>query len=301
MSADSWSNYWQGREGDSSGALTGVESHRDLQAHWAGILADGDRTAPLLDLACGAGTVLGQAARLGYTDLTGLDFSAEATRVLAAQMPEAKTVTASAAQTGLPDEAFSMIVSQFGLEYAGAEAAFAEAARISAPGGRIETVLHMTGGAIETEVRGHARHCEALLASGFIATASDLFAAAYAGDEAKQQAILPQMTRARDAVNALVKPGERSLAAHMIVGTAQLWQKRAAYALEDVTGWLNGIRQEIDAYHGRMSGMIAAALDAEGVARCENLLSARGFSVVTAPLSLAGAPAAWRLSAVRGK
>lgn len=297
MSADSWSNYWQGREAQQAGALTGVESDNELQGHWAGVLRAGAPDQPFLDLACGAGTVLKQAAALGYSDLTGLDYSEEATRVVAASFPGVKTVTASAAHTGLAEGSFVMIVSQFGLEYAGAEAAFAEAARLTAAGGTIETVLHMTGGGIETEVKGHVAHCEALLQSGFIETAKALFTAAYAEDAATVQALMGPMVQARDAVSALVKPGQRSLAAHMIVGTGQLWEKRSAYALEDVIGWLSGIEAEIVAYKARMDGMVEAALDGDTLAKCEALLSARGFSVKTAVLSLSGAPAAWTLSA----
>jgi len=267
MSADSWSNYWQGREGE------------------------------FLDLACGAGTVLKQAAELGFTDLTGLDYSAEATRVLSAQMPDVKTVTASAAETGLESGAYTTIVSQFGLEYAGAEAAFAEAARLLASGGRIETVMHMSGGAIEAEVKGHALHCATILHSQFIEKAAALFAGAYAADRAKADGLMSQMMTARDQVSALVKPDEQSLAAHLLGGTAQLWERRSAYKLEDVTGWLNGMKGEIEAYKARMDSMMRAALDGAMIETCTSLLREQGLTVSFAPLSLSGEPAAWTLSA----
>lgn len=297
MSADSWSNYWQGREGDTTGALTGVESDKELRAHWAKVLEGGALDAPFLDLACGAGTVLKQAGGLGYRDLTGLDYSAEAMRVLSAQMPEVKTVTASAAETGLENGAYTTIVSQFGLEYAGAEAAFGEAARLCASGGRIETVLHMAGGAIEAEVKGHALHCASILHSRFIEKAIALFEGAYAGDTARADGLMSQMATVRDQVGALVKPGERSLAAHLLSGTAQLWEKRAAYALGDVTGWLNGMKGEIEAYKARMDSMMGAALDEAALTACAGRLEQAGFNVAFAPLSLSGEPAAWTLSA----
>lgn len=296
MSADSWSNYWQGREGDTTGALTGVESDKELRAHWAGVLADCDRGRPFLDLACGAGTVLKQASELGFSDLSGLDYSAEATRVLSAQMPDVKTVTASAAETGLENGAYTTIVSQFGLEYAGAEAAFAEAERLLAAGGRIETVLHMAGGAIEAEVKGHALHCATILRSQFIEKAAAVFAGAYAGDRAKADGLMSEMMTARDQVSALVKPGVQSLAAHLLSGTAQLWERRAAYKLDDVTGWLNGMKGEIEAYKARMDSMMDAALDEAAVQSCAAQLEAQGLSVACAPLALSGKAAAWTLS-----
>lgn len=297
MSADSWSNYWQGREGDTTGALTGVESDRELRAHWAEMLERCERAGPFLDLACGAGTVLKQASELGFTDLTGLDYSAEATRVLSAQMPDVKTVTASAAETELESGVYATIVSQFGLEYAGADAAFAEAARLLAAGGRIETVMHMSGGAIEAEVKGHAHHCATIVRSQFIEKAAALFAGAYAGDSAQADGLMSEMMTARDQVSALVKPGEQSLAAHLLGGTAQLWERRAAYKLDDVTGWLSGMKGEIEAYKARMDSMLDAALDEAMIETCASLLRAEGLTVSFAPLSLSGEPAAWALSA----
>lgn len=299
MSEASWSQYWQGREGDTTGALTGVESDRELQEYWARVLSDGARDAAFLDLACGAGTVLKQAAKLGYSNLTGLDISSEAVKVLQNDLPAAKTVTASASETGLPDTAYDIIVSQFGLEYAGAQAALSEAARLTAPRGRIETVMHMAGGAIEAEVQGHADHCAELLESGFIEKASALFKGAYENNTAKAQALMDDVMVARDRVSALIKPNKRSLAAHLINGTAQLWEKRSAYVLQDVTGWLNSMKSEIEAYKARMDSMIAAALSQEELQRCVSHLEEQGFSVNTAPLSLSGADAAWVLSAHR--
>ncbi|MEL8055267.1 MAG: class I SAM-dependent methyltransferase [Pseudomonadota bacterium] len=299
MSEASWSQYWQGREGDTTGALTGVESDRELQEHWARVLSDGSRDAAFLDLACGAGTVLKQAATLGYTNLTGLDVSSEAIAVLQSDLPAAKTVTASASETGLPDASYDIIVSQFGLEYASANAALPEAARLIAPGGRIETVMHMTGGAIEAEVKGHADHCAALLESGFFEKVSALFRGAYENDTANAQALMDDAATAQARVSGLVKPNERSLAAHLLSGTAQLWEKRAAYALEDVTGWLSGMKAEIEAYKARMESMIAAALSAEELERCVGILKEQGFSVKAEALSLSGADAAWVLSAHR--
>ncbi|MEM1087200.1 MAG: class I SAM-dependent methyltransferase [Pseudomonadota bacterium] len=299
MSEASWSNYWQGREGDATGALTGVESDRELQAYWSTVLSSGSYDAAFLDLACGAGTVLKQAASLGYTNLTGLDISPEAINVLKNDIPIAKTLIASASKTGLSDKTFNLVVSQFGLEYAGARAALSEAARLTAPHGRIETVMHMTGGAIEMEVQGHSDHCAELLASGFIEKASALFIGAYQKNTTDAQTLMDEMSTARDRLSRLIKPNQRSLAAHLLSGTAQLWEKRAAYALEDITGWLSGMKAEIEAYKSRMDSMISAALDQNELRACANVLQAQGFLVQTRPLSLSGAEAAWALSAHR--
>jgi len=297
MSENSWSNYWKGREGASAGALTGVESDQELQAFWASVLQDGPREQPLLDLACGAGTVLKQAAGLGYQDLTGLDYSAEAIAVLKSDMPSVKTVTASASETGLDAGGYAMIVSQFGLEYAGAQAAFTEAARLCAPRGKIITVMHMAGGAIEAEVKNHAAHCQTILDSTYIPSARAFFEAAYANDTEAGDIAAKAMTEARDTLTTIITPDEHSLAAHLMAGSTELWNKRASYALADVTGWLDGMQAEIVAYHARMTAMQGAALDQDAVTACSTLLQQSGFAVETAALSLSGQPAAWTLSA----
>ncbi|MEM9054235.1 MAG: class I SAM-dependent methyltransferase [Pseudomonadota bacterium] len=299
MSQNSWSNYWKGREGASTGALTGVESDQELQAFWADALKDGAQDQPLLDLACGAGTVLKQAASLGYRDLTGLDYSAEAIAVLKTDMPGIKTVTASAAETGLATGEYATIVSQFGLEYAGAEAAFTEAARLCAPGGEIITIMHMAGGGIEAEVKNHAAHCQSIFESTYIPSARAFFEAAYANDTKAGEIAAKAMTQARDRLTKIIVPDEHSLAAHLMAGTTELWNKRANYALKDVLGWLDGMQDEVEAYHTRMTAMLDAALDEAEVATCAGLLRENGFRVDTARLSLSGQPAAWRLNAKR--
>ena len=299
MSENSWSNYWKGREGASAGALTGVESDQELQAFWASALQDGPREQPLLDLACGAGTVLKQAAGLGYQDLTGLDYSADAVAVLKSDMPTVKSVTASASETGLDAGGYATIVSQFGLEYAGAQVAFAEAARLCAPGGKIITVMHMAGGAIEAEVKNHAAHCQTILDSAYIPSARAFFEAAYANDTEAGDIAAKTMTQARDKLTTIIIPDEHSLAAHLMAGATELWNKRASYILRDITGWLDGMQTEVEAYHARMTAMLSAALDEETVSACTSLLRNSGFNVETAPLSLSGQPAAWTLHAQR--
>lgn len=299
MSQNSWSNYWKGRENGSTGALTGVESDQELQAFWASALQDGPRERPLLDLACGAGTVLKQAANLGYQDLTGLDYSAEAIAVLKNDMPSVKTVTASASETGLDAGGYAMIVSQFGLEYAGAQAAFTEAARLCAADGKIITVMHMTGGAIEAEVKNHAAHCQTILDSAYIPSARAFFEGAYANDTEAGDIAAKAMTQARDVMTKVIIPDEHSLAAHLMAGASELWSKRANYILSDITGWLDGMQAEVEAYHARMTAMLNAALDEEAVSACADFLRTKGFKVDTAPLSLSGHDAAWTLHAQR--
>ena len=295
-----WDNYWQGRGGDGAGALTGIEHDAELAAFWTNALQDADRSAPLLDLACGAGTVLRHASELGFADLTGADLSSAALAALTRALPGVKTVTCSAAATPFDDGAFATITSQFGFEYAGAEAAGAEIARLLQPGGQFIAVAHMAGGAIHTEVEGHHKACRTILESGYIDKSKFLFSEVFAGNIAAIAQAQTVMAEAREAVFGLTIPGRQSLASHLTKGAAQLWDNRDRYALADILGWFDGIEAQRAAFEQRMASMLDAALDETGVGSLQAVFKAAGLE--TTPemrLQLGGEDAAWVLKAAR--
>lgn len=305
-SADDWSNYWQGRTGEQSGAAlvgAGIENDADLTAFWQGVFSEASSEARVLDLACGAGSALKHAASAGIANLSGADISPGALSSLKAAVPSAAVFECSASDTGLPDASFDFVVSQFGIEYAGLEAAASEVARLLAAGGKFIAIVHMTGGGIEQEVAGRLKEGEAIRSSNFIPLAKDMFRTIGTPRSPANDAIAQKAAEAfRPAEQGLAKLAAEKggLAAHLYQGTGQLYQRRKNYELSDILGWLDGMQGEIDAYVGRMSSMIASAASEEDVQAARSRLQEGGCEPAQPErFQLGGKDAAWVLRAVK--
>ncbi len=261
--AQDWGNYWQGRAASESGAAligVGIETDAEIGAFWDGHLGALPKSARVLDLACGAGSVLRRASAIGLKNLCGVDISDAAIATLKAEFPNAQTVVASAEATGLDDAQFDIVASQFGFEYADATAAAREAARLVAKGGQFLALAHSKSSAIELEVARLGADAKAILESGFIGRACEMFEADMTGaTDATFAKAAAAFSGPQAEVLAIAKRAG-GIAAHLYQGTQTLYQKRRGYELSDVTNWLNGMRSEIAAYAGRMESMRRAAI-----------------------------------------
>ena len=266
----------------------------------------------MLDLACGAGAALKAAARAGLTDLTGLDMVADAIVSLQRELPQARGVVAPANRTGLTDDRFDLVVSQFGFEYAGAEETAHEVARILAPGGRFAALCHYADGAIAQECRGRIDQLREIADSEYIPRAKALFRATYATMSATTEEEAARAVSVANEKSDAFKPALQrliavaqdnrlnGLAGHLYQGAAQLFERRSAYALADVEGWLDGMQGELDAYAGRMHSMVASALDARQVEAVLEIFKQAGFEPAPpeeVKLSGSDLPSAWFLRA----
>jgi SAM-dependent methyltransferase len=268
LQAHNWSNYWQGRAAGQTGAAlvgVGVENDADIAGFWDEELRGLGPDLSLLDLACGAGSVIRRAAGLGFGNLTGADISPGAIASLTQAFPSATGIIAPADDTGLPAGSFDLVVSQFGFEYAGVQSTAPEIVRLLAPGGTFLALTHLDGSVIEQEVEGKLGQAKAIEETGFIAAAKQMFDAAKSekGEDAFQAAV-ENFRKPQDALLALAKThGE--LAGHLYSGTQTLYERRQAYDLADIFGWLDGMAGEISAYRGRMQSMKDAALSEKDI------------------------------------
>ena len=308
--ASDWSNYWQGRTAGEAGAAlvgAGVETDTELAAFWADVFEGLAPETRVLDMACGAGSALRAAHGAGLTELTGADISPDAVTSLKAAIPGAEGHVTGADKTSFPDGAFDLVVSQFGFEYAGWQAATPEMIRLIAPGGQFTAIAHLAGGAIEAEVRDKLDECIELDGAGFIPVAETMFTALFAADadpEAaeKQEALKTAIARFQSAEQKLASLAatQGGQAKHLHDGARALYQRRQAYKLEDVLGWLSGMSAEIAAYHGRMKSMTDAALSEDDAVALMALFTSAGFTAEPlTKLKLDGEAAAWVLKAQR--
>lgn len=261
--SENWSNYWQGRTAGESGAAlvgVGVENDQDIAVFWDDVLSGYEKNVPLLDLACGAGSVIRRAEASGFTDLTGADISDAAIVALKDACPTAKGVVCPANETPFKDGAFTIVASQFGFEYAGAEQTASEIARLVAPGGTFIALAHKSGSAIEQEVLSKRAEAQAIKDTGFTDVAKNLFKVDKTdGDDTAFGEALQAFRGPQDQLLEIAKSAG-GLAGHLYQGTQQLYERRRSYDLADMTGWIDGMATEVEAYVGRMQSMVEAAL-----------------------------------------
>lgn len=305
-SAADWSNYWRGRTGEQTGAAlvgAGIEHDRELVAFWKDVFEGSSPDARVLDLACGAGSALKQAAAAEIEKLAGADISADALTALSAAIPNAVTTECSAADTPFEEGIFDIIVSQFGIEYAGLSAATAEVARLLAPGGKFTAIVHLSGGGIAEEVERNLEYGRSIQETNFIPLVREVFITAQNPPTDENMVIAQKASEAFiPAEQALAKIAmeKGGISMHLYSGAKQMHQRVMNYALSDILSWLDGMQAEIDAYTGRMASMIEAAATEDDVRAALQVLQAAGCDVQEPErLQLDGKDAAWVLRAVR--
>ncbi len=302
--AADWSNYWQGRASAETGAAlagVGVEDLPSLNDFWINLFKNAPPEARVLDLACGAGSALKHAADAGIRSLTGADISEGALTALKARLHQVTGVTCSADDTPFDDGAFDFVVSQFGFEYAGAMGAGREAARLVGKGGSFVAVSHYEGGAIEEEVSDRLTRAQSILASGFLDAAIRITTEIYQDNRVSNEG-RAAFEGSQPKLTAAIQQDPTGLGRHLYQGFQKMFEGRQAYALEDITGWLGGMKGEIEAFTGRMQSMKEAALSKIDVEALMTLMAEAGLECQPPEpfvLKENSAPGAWVLRATR--
>lgn len=308
----SWHEFWAGGEGDE--AVGGVQRHR-LAARWAQFFL-GPRPArprPLvIDIAAGRGVALRAAIEAldGTADFLAVDYSPAAAASARRGLGSAFAAAADAARLPLTDHCAAYVISQYGIEYAGG-GAFAEAARILAPGGRFCAVAHFRGGAIDAECAENERLLLAAAGPALFDAARRALAESFArraggaaerADASLENAFSAAMTAALAALRPAPPSAARSTLERFLADLSRLSARRLAYEDSDALGWVSGMEASLGAYLKRMQSMRGAALDAGGIADIAGHFAAAGLGDFSAtPLHLDGGrpPAAWVIEARR--
>lgn len=277
-----WGNYWQGRAAAQVGAaLTGVgiENDADIENIWKEAFRDLPKQTKILDVACGAGSVLRHATHMGFDNLTGVDISSSALEALGQTLPHIKTVKSGVSKMPFTDDEFDIVTSQFGMEYAGIKDAVGEVLRVVSPQGFFMGICHKQGGAIAKEVLGKRDDAQIILNSEFIVKAKRVFDIDMGGgSDADFTHAAKEFSQAQKDVLALARD-KKGLAAHLYSGTQALYQRRKAYALEDIHTWLDGMDHEIRAFWGRMESMLAAALTPADIEVIRDIAQGRNYQL----------------------
>lgn len=275
----SWDTYWAGASG--ADAYTGGGStHPDVVGFWHALFESLPHSGPLLDVASGNGAIAAAAtATLGEAlSITCVDISAAAIETLTQRLPQVTGVVADAASIPLPDAHFAMVTSQFGLEYAGLEAAD-ELVRLLADGGTLALLLHFRDGLIYRQCDTNQQAIKELQQSRFVELCSVMFREGYAAGRGESNTyreaaatLVPALRRVEQILAQYGLEVADNTVVRLYRDIRTVHQGAARYDEQEILGWLQRMQQELEAYRGRMQSMCDAALgENEFSALCHSL------------------------------
>lgn len=312
---NAWSQYWSGDQAGADRALNSELQEWVLDVHWAKVFAREFRARPnvrLLDAACGTGILALHASRVaqfeeyGGLDICLSDISPEALDIAKAKLTEhpAGTAVADARDLPFPDAHFDVIVSQFGLEYAGSDG-FREAIRCLNPEGSLHAVIHRAGSGIMQECEGNLAVLDALTDSGILTGFLTVFRHAREGGEgAEAKAALESVAASVDQVQAALVAappgGAREYGARLLIDMQNAMDQPMRYSESDMESWVEGQGEGIQAFRVRMASMIESAMSEDDVRAIADALGERkgiAVSVETMQGLDGDAAVAWVLTA----
>ena len=292
--SSAWDQYWKG---DRSGhAYTDQgESQPAIQEFWTRQLSatlKSEQRISMIDLACGNGSVSQLADSLKNATMleqTCLDVSPAALENIVARLPQVTAVQSNMSPIELPSQSYDLVVSQFGIEYAG-EQAFGEAMQLVKPNGKAIFVIHVSGGVIEQESRANHDAIARVIDSQFIDKSIELFKCGY--QSIKTGAVEDKQSFKGAAANfntalKVVEDVLKSYGVEITAGTihklyndiANIVENMPKYDETEVLNWLENMRGELATYRTRMSSMLEAAMSEDQFKNLESQFSNDGFKI----------------------
>ncbi|MDO8860216.1 class I SAM-dependent methyltransferase [Haliea sp. E1-2-M8] len=287
--APAWDTYWRGTRENAAHKEGGVQEAL-LVEFWRELLQTQLARNPdlrVLDLACGNGAVTGFVRQISPALVVHCcDYSLHALVELERRHPGNLRVVADAARLPYADASIDLVASQYGVEYAGADA-IVEAARLVAPGGTLALLLHVSEGAIYRECERNRDVVNAIRALDILALARSAFAAGFALNagtatpetfKQAEQAFTPAVRGLEEILREAGPTVAGGLPGQLYRDIAHMYRKMSAYDPAEILGWLEGMARELDAYQGRMQSMLDAALPRDQLLALQAEVQAMGFA-----------------------
>ncbi len=318
MVAGNWDAYWRNAR-SAAAHRDGGPQDKVLERFWLQLF---DRVFPSmqagaasLDIACGNGAVprfalasLQNLEEDRNLHICGLDESGAALQEMCKRDPALNGIAASALQLPFRDGSFELVTSQFGMEYAGVEA-FAEAIRVLGPGGHFAAVLHMRDGGIYRECDNNLQAIDGFRNSSLLDNFRELFREVVktrnkGGNKEHIRRIDKNFAASVVAVEEVLKRRGRDIAGGTLIRVytdiGHMYRRLNAYDAEEMFNWLEVMSKELETYSGRMTSMLAAALDEGGFENVLAQLAGMGVTIRiqdTLIFGQQGQPSAWVLVA----
>ncbi|MEP4145900.1 MAG: class I SAM-dependent methyltransferase [Halioglobus sp.] len=302
-----WDTYWRGTH-DNAAHREGGPQEEVLARFWSKVFSSpAAKTSNMLDIACGNGAVTGHAITNAVNaDLFCTDYSYSAMIELRKRHLMANCAVADAAQLPWADGSFGLVVSQFGLEYAGSDALL-EAARLVAPGGCLAVVVHLHGGGIYRECDENKEVVDAIADTRLLALARLAFKGGFAlnrGEasveafKASERAFTPAVRGLEDILRRYGSSAADGLPKQLYSDVASMYSRMSSFEEDEVMRWIDGMEKELEAYHGRMQSMLHAAVSEVKMEQLLTQLQQTGFDENPPQILRMGQdsePAAWAL------
>lgn len=272
MSADSWDNFWKHSAKEQSMPCFGAQT--DVLKHAWDKLFEENLTSissgKVLDIACGDGTLISRFAEAKERSfqLFACDYSYSACLDAFNRNVAISSVCCDSANLPFESETFDIILSQYGIEYAG-QHAFFEALRCLKPGGELVTICHALNGSIFKECTENANAAERFLSSGILNQGKSLFAVAGEVMSGKRdKADFVEEDRAFSKTVMKCKALFDEVSPQICGGylfkvyseLGQMFSQIQSYKTQDVLDWIDKTQAEVVAYQSRMFSMTQSAM-----------------------------------------
>jgi ubiquinone/menaquinone biosynthesis C-methylase UbiE len=298
--ADRWSEYWV-NEGTTGEVFVDKDGNRhpQLDIYWRMQLSGLKTDARIIDLACGAGSVFSHLENQSSFQLFAADLSLEALQLLGSRIPESLNVSCSVSSLPFAEQQFDLVVSQFGIEYAG-EDAFVEAAKLIRDQGRLAVLCHYEEGFIDKKNKGHLLGARAAHESSFIPLGRKLAEAIFSQSQDKFHEAHAKFLPAEQKLAEMTQCYQGGVHTHLYLGFRQLVERYQHYKLSDVTHWLSEMQGDLDKNIVRLEAMRDAACSEDKVKDiCIRLAQLGLRKIGYSPFNIEGQdlPVAWSITA----
>jgi len=276
---DYWSDYWQ-HDGKGGEVFVNNKGERPayIADHWSSQLVAVPEGGRMLDIASGAGSIYESLTdeRRASVSLFASDISCNALEILKKKIPHANVVVCSSIELPYEDQSFDMVVSQFGIEYAGIDA-FSEAARLVAPGGYLSILSHYENGYIDQRNAAFLSGAKLALSCGYIETAIELTKAIFSGSKTKIRKAEKPFIASQIVLAKSFKENPEGIHKHLYFGYRKMYMKIQNYQERDVIAWLNAMKADIKKNIIKVTEIRKVSLRHSDMDTLRGLLSAEGL------------------------
>ena len=312
----SWEAYWHGIA-DAGAFSSGGANHPAILSFWNEFFqfVRGDGTvSSLVDLASGNGAVV-QSAREVFGDdevqMTAIDISAAAIANIRQRFPGVKGLVMDLKSIDLADERFDLVTSQFGIEYAGSQAVV-DAARLVRENGWMALLMHSAESSIHRQCAENLTAIERVVECRFIPHSIEMFRAGFAAvrgaDRTPYDQAAKRLAPAVGELESIMTEYGQDVADDTVVrlyrDLARIHENIQYHEPDEVLGWLERMREELETYAGRMSSMCESVIDEDELERICNQLRSQQFTITTVGPLLSGdgeVNLGWALIARKGR
>ncbi|WP_406828170.1 methyltransferase domain-containing protein [Microbulbifer sp. ARAS458-1] len=316
--ASSWQSYWQQADDKKVCELGGTD-HPAISQFWHRFFSDArlgaksaSRKLRIVDIASGSGAVFEHLFSIvdeECCDSVCVDLSYGAVKAVKNRRRAVSGVVANGLALPFTESCADIVVSQFGIEYAGFEAVTGLQSLIR-PRGRLALLLHHRGGAIYDECYHNYLALREVQKSGFLQGAIAMFPHAFSvlkGEERSEyervsKGLIPAFRHMERIMAQYGNQVAGGVVRKLYLDVDHIHSNLPAFALHEVDAWLRQAVCELESYAERMFSMCQSALDIEQFESLKKELTSEGFQLYVAESLNApdcSAPLAWSILAAK--